>query len=253
MTIDYAISASFGNDSMAQMQFAADAGLKNVAVVYCDTGWAAPGWEDRVALGQKHAEWMGFQFVRLTSMGMHELVRMKKGFPGNGQQFCTAWLKGLPFLNWLDEVDPERATVVMIGKRRAESLDRANTPEWIEQSEYHGDRKVWHPLFAHSDIERNSLLSRMCVPILPHRSKECSPCANANREDFRNLTEERIEVVEALETEIGKPMFRAKNKMGAQGIRQVVLWAKSPAGRFNPLQDDIFGDQGCGSPFGCGL
>lgn len=251
--IDFAISASFGNDSMAQIQLAADLGLRNVAVVYCDTGWAAPGWEERVTLGQQQAERFEFQFVRLTSMGMHELVRMKKGFPGNGQQFCTAWLKGLPFLEWLDGIDPDRKTVVMIGKRRAESQDRANTPEWVEASEYHGDRKVWHPLFMHSDSERDAILIRMGVEILPHRSKECSPCTNANRDDFRNLTEERIEVVEALEGEIGKPMFRAKNKMGAQGIRQVVLWAKSPARKFNPLQEDIFGDQGCGSPFGCGL
>jgi tRNA(Ile)-lysidine synthase TilS/MesJ len=252
MSLEYVISASYGNDSMALMQWAFERGLKNVTVAYCDTGWSAPGWNARVLEGEAHAKRLGFNVVRLQSMGMEALVRMKKGFPGNGQQFCTAWLKGLPFLTWIDEADPDRTAIIMIGKRRAESEARKDTPEFIEASEYHGDRKVWHSLYLHTEKERNALLARMGVPVLPHRSKECSPCVNANRNDLRNLAEERIECVESLEGEVGQPMFR-EAKRGAKGIRQVVAWAKYSPGQYNPAMDDIFEDEGCGSPFGCGL
>jgi 3'-phosphoadenosine 5'-phosphosulfate sulfotransferase (PAPS reductase)/FAD synthetase len=102
-------------------------------------------------------------------MGMHELVRMKKGWPGNGQQFCTIHLKGVPFLNWIDEIDPMCEAVVLIGKRREESPARVATPEFVESSEYHGGRLVWHPLYLHSELLRNELLHRAGFEVLPHR------------------------------------------------------------------------------------
>lgn len=250
--MDYVISASYGNDSMAMLQWAHEHELKNVTVAYCDTGWAAPGWPARVGAGETVAKRMGFDVVRLPSMGMEALVRMKKGFPGNGQQFCTAWLKGLPFLQWIDEADPECKAVVMIGKRRDESEDRKDTPEWVEISEYHGGRKVWHALYLHSDDDRDALLLRAGVDKLPHRSDECSPCVNANRGDLRRLSGQQIGKLAALEAEVGQPMFRAAKHAGAQGIEQVIHWAKYSPGQYKPGMDDLF-TAGCGSPFGCGL
>lgn len=250
--MDYAISTSAGNDSMAMVQWAHEHGLQNVAVVYCNTGWSTPGWEVRVAEANALATRYGFKFVELQSMGMEALVRMKQGFPMHGQQFCTAWLKGLPFLQWIDEVDPERKTVVMIGKRRDESPDRKDTPEWIEHSEYHGGRKVWHPLYLHSEKERNALLVLAGVEILPHRSDECSPCTNANRDDLRRLPLSDIQKTARLENEVEQPMFRVAKKGGAEGIEEVVKWAKYSPGQYKPGMDDLF-VVGCGSPFGCGL
>jgi 3'-phosphoadenosine 5'-phosphosulfate sulfotransferase (PAPS reductase)/FAD synthetase len=247
----YVISASYGNDSMAMLQWAHEQDLQNVTAVYCDTGWAAPGWEDRVAEGEAVAKRLGFSTVQVQSMGMEALVRMKNGFPGNGQQFCTAWLKGLPFLQWIDEADPERQAVVMIGKRREESEARKDTPEWIEASEYHGDRTVWHPLYLHSEADRDALLLRAGVEKLPHRSDECSPCVNANRNDLRRLSGRQIGKVATLETETGHPMFRTAKHAGAQGIEQVIQWAKYSPGQFKLGIDDLF-VTGCGSPFGCG-
>lgn len=248
----YAISASYGNDSMAMIQWAAEAGLRDVVVVYCDTGWSAPLWWKRIDEGEALCKRLGFPSVRLQSMGMDALVRMKKGFPGNGQQFCTAWLKGLPFLQWIDDVDPEFSCVVMVGKRRDESPDRRDTPEWVESSEYHGGRKLWHPLYMHSDSERNALLRRAGIEILSHRSEECSPCVNANLDDLRRLSLQDAFKVQALEIDVGQPMFRAAKHAGAQGIQQVITWAKYSPGQYKPGQADLF-DSGCGSPFGCGL
>lgn len=262
---DFVISVSYGNDSLAMIRWAYEASLDafgRVVVAYCDTGWAAPGWTRRIEMGEAFVASLGFEHVRLSSIGMAELVRMKKGWPGNGQQFCTAHLKGVPFLQWIDDADPERKATVMVGKRRAESEKRKDTPEYVESSEYHGDRRLWHPLYLHSDDERNALLDRAGIkpmpeglPLeqhdqlyrLPHRSMECNPCVNANRGDFLRLTGSEIARTSDLEVEIGKPMFRPK-RFNAVGIYGVVAWAK-----FGKGHEESVEDEGCGAPFGCGL
>ncbi len=242
------ISASYGNDSIALIQWAHEANLPNVYVVYCDTGWASPKWEQRIIAGEALALKYGFTPVRALSIGMEELVRTKKGFPGNGLQFCTAHLKGLPFLEWIDEADKDRAAVVLIGKRRAESVARRDTPEYIENSEHHGGRTVWHPLVTYSDEWRNALLKNAGFEPLPHRSLECNPCVNANRADFLRLTPGEIDRVNDLEAEIGKPMFRPKRFNGL-GIYSVIKWAQD--GKKRPSIEDEEAE--CSSMFGCGL
>jgi 3'-phosphoadenosine 5'-phosphosulfate sulfotransferase (PAPS reductase)/FAD synthetase len=243
-----AVSVSYGNDSMALIQWAHEAGLPNVHVVYCDTGWANPAWVERIAAGEALAKRYGFQTVRAQSIGMEELVRIKKGWPGNGQQFCTAHLKGLPFLGWIEGADPECRGVVLVGKRRAESEERKNIPEFIEASEYHGGRRLWHPLYAHTEAQRNALLDRAGFEPLPHRSLECNPCVNANRSDFLRLTAGEVDRVNRMEVEIGKPMFRPK-RFGALGIHGVIVWAKE--GRDRPTIEDE--EAACAGLFGCGL
>lgn len=244
----FVISSSYGNDSVAMIQWAHEAGLENVSVVYCDTGWASPTWAARIVKGEELAKKYGFKPVTVTSIGMAELVRMKSGWPGNGQQFCTAHLKGLPFLQWIDEDDPEMKATVMVGKRRAESPARKDTPEYIEGSEYHGGRRLWHPLYLHTDEQRNELLARAGFDVLPHRSLECNPCVNANRQDFLRLSPGEIERVNDLEVEIGKPMFRPK-RFGAIGIHGVIVWAKDGRER-QSIEDE---EWACSGLFGCGL
>ena len=240
------ISSSYGNDSVALIQWAHELALSDVTVTYCDTGWAAPQWANRVIEGERLAKSYGFQTVRCKSMGMSDLIRMKKGWPRHGMQFCTAQLKGLPFLQWIDEVDKECKAVVLIGKRRAESIGRRETPEFIESSEYHGGRKIWHPLYAHSDEQRNELLARAGFDVLPHRSLECSPCVNANKADLNLLSAGEIQRVSDLEVEIGQPMFRAA-KVNALGIYGAVAWAKDGRNRGDIAEEE----SECASLFGC--
>lgn len=242
------ISSSYGNDSVALIQWAHDVLLPEVTVAYCDTGWAAPSWPQRVLEGEKLAQSYGFQVVQIKSIGMQALVRQRKGFPGNGMQFCTSELKIFPFLAWIDSVDPERKATVLIGKRRAESEKRKDIPQWIDSSEMHGGRKVCHPLYAHMDGERDELLYRAGWEVLPHRSKECSPCVNANRGDFLRLTDGTIDRVNDLEAEIGKPMFRPKRFNGL-GIYSVIKWAKD--GKNRPGFEEEEAE--CSSMFGCGI
>jgi len=242
------ISSSCGNDSVALTQWAFEKGLEDVVCVYCNTGWASPKWANRVIDYRRFVEAIGFKFVEVKSIGMEELVRMKKGFPSNQYQFCTAHLKGIPFLEWIDKEDPGCKATVLIGKRRGESEKRKNTPEFIYNSEHHGGRTIWHPLYKHSERKRDALLDRAGFDVLPHRSLECNPCVNANRGDFLRLTPGEIERVNDLEVEVGKPMYRPK-RFGAMGIHGVIRWAKDGRDR-GDIEDEM---HDCASLFGCGL
>ena len=246
----YIISSSYGNDSVALMVWAHLAGLSNVEVVFIDTGWSAPGWIDRVKYYEYIAQVeFGFKVKRIEPvLQFEELIRSKKGFPGQKYQWCSLHLKVVPFLDYMDEIDPDCKDVIMIGKRRSESQSRASTPEFIPKSELHGDRPVWHPLCRHTDEERDELLSVINETPLPHRSMECSPCVNANRNDMRMVTEERIVEIETLESAVSNTMFRPYRHMGAKGVREVMKWARSDRGKYE-LPDD---NEECASGY-CGI
>lgn len=244
------ISSSYGNDSVAMIQWAHEAGLPNVHVLFINTGWAATGWLDRVSKAEEWVKSLGFNAVRLTpAVQFTELMKAKKGFPSQRYQWCSVHLKGVPFLSWIDEADPECKATVLIGKRRDESPERADTAEFIASSEYHGGRRVWHPLFLHTDADRDALLKRAGFEPMPHRSRECSPCINSNRADLRLLDETDIAKVEALESEVGKTMFRPARHNGAVGVRKVIAWASASPGTYNEAQDDLFSE--CSSGY-CG-
>jgi 3'-phosphoadenosine 5'-phosphosulfate sulfotransferase (PAPS reductase)/FAD synthetase len=233
----YIISVSYGNDSIALIQWAQEQGLKNCYVVYCDTGWAHPNWYKRVKIGATLAKRYGFKARTTTpEVTFPELVRIKKGFPGQKFQFCSGILKGIPFLQEANRIDPENRAIVVIGKRRAESNNRKDTPEFICNSEYHEGRNVWHPLFKHTDVERNELVKKTGIEVLQNRSMECCPCVNANRKDLLETPEIQIEKVRQLELEIGKTMFRPYRHMGATGIDEVLKWATSDTGKYHKGQ-----------------
>lgn len=235
----FVISTSYGNDSCALIQWAYEHGLDlvdDVKVTFIDTGWHGIGWPERVTEMETWVKSLGFEPVRIVPfVQFGELMEMKSGFPNQQYQWCSAMLKGVPFLEWIDKADPEGKALVLIGKRREESSERADTPEYLPDSEYHGGRTLWHPLYLHDEAARDELLARAGIEPLPHRSQECAPCVNANRADLLLLTEREIVRVEELERDVGQTMFRParyKSKMypnGCHGIRQVIQWAhKAP-------------------------
>ena len=245
------ISSSYGNDSVAMIQWAHEQSLADVHVVFIDTGWSSLGWPGRVEKAERWVQSLGFNPVRLTpEVQFQQLMRDRKGFPSQRYQWCSVHLKGVPFLDWIDEHDPQCLATVLIGKRRSESQERKDTPEFVEASEYHGGRRVWHPLYLHSNEDRDALLHRAGFEPLPHRSMECSPCINANRADMRLLDERDIAKVEQLEAEVGKTMFRPRRHGGARGIRKVIAWANASPGAYNERQEDLF--NGCSSGY-CGF
>jgi 3'-phosphoadenosine 5'-phosphosulfate sulfotransferase (PAPS reductase)/FAD synthetase len=171
---------------------------------------------------------------------MLALVRRKRGWPGAGGQgqFCTAELKVIPALKWLDAIDPGKDATALTGVRRSESRQRSSAPEHVTESDRHGGRELWQPLVRHTDEMRDALIHRSGFKVLPHRSLECYPCINANIDDIRLLSEDRIRLIDITERDLGftkkgKPrvMFRTARRKGAVGIRAVVKWASAPRPR----------------------
>lgn len=237
------IFASYGNDSIALIQWAIEHSLPYVTVAYSDTGWAAPYWEERVARAELWANAAGFATARIRSDGMLAIIRRKKGWPRNGMQFCTQLLKIEPASIWLDQFDPRREATCLVGVRREESAARAAWPMWTEESVNHGGRSLWAPLVNATASERDALVGRAGFDVLPHRSMECFPCVNSSRADLRLLDEDRIAHIERIESDMGmtangKPrtMFRPNKFMGAVGIREVARWARAERGRYEPAR-----------------
>lgn len=253
-------SVSYGNDSVAMLQWCHEFGLSRVLCLYADTGWAHPDWMKRVERCESWARLLGFATARTSSIGFENVVREKKGFPRQGIQFCTQLLKTEPLNRAQNKFDPEKRATILIGKRRAESANRANTPEFVLNHPYHDGRTVWHPLFAYSNEDRNALLDQAGFKPLPHRSDECWPCINANKSDLKRLAQEdpvRVERIEALELEMGftsknKPrtMFRPYRYRGATGIRAMIRWAETERGGDF---DDGTGSDCAEAAVGCGL
>jgi 3'-phosphoadenosine 5'-phosphosulfate sulfotransferase (PAPS reductase)/FAD synthetase len=102
------------------------------------------------------------------------------------------------------------------------------------------------PTWAERVAKMSSL--RAGVEVLPHRSLECNPCVNANRQDFLRLMPGEIDRVNDIEVEIGKPMFRPK-RFGVLGIHGVMVWAKEGRNR-QSIEDE---EEACAGLFGCGL
>lgn len=259
ISASYFLKASYGNDSVAMIQWAHERGLRDVIVLYSDTGWSASWWTDRVAQGEALASSYGFETVRIASIGFKELVRQRKGFPRQGIQFCTEMLKIVPSQRAMDTIDPRRERSVLVGKRREESANRADTAERIDSSPLDGGRKLWHPLVAMTEQDRNDLVKRAGFDVLPHRSMECFPCINANRADIRMLDDARISEIAEFEAEMGftskgKPrtMFRPYRYMGATGIREIKRWADSERGEFSLRDGTANEDEQCSSGQ-CGL
>lgn len=229
--IRFVIFVSYGNDSIALVQWAKENNLTGVALVYTDTGWAADGWAERVEKAEAWAQAAGFQTFRTSSIGFRQLARDKKGFPTQRFQWCSYILKIQPGERWLADNDPDARAICVVGVRREESADRKDFPAYLPSSGNHGGRFMLAPFVDFSAEQRNELLARAGWDVLPHRSRECR-CINSNRRDLKRFTEADIAAIEEIEGEVGRPMYRPHRHMGAVGAREVVKWANSPKGSY---------------------
>jgi Phosphoadenosine phosphosulfate reductase family len=240
----FVIRASYGNDSVALIQWAREEGLSDVVVLYSDTGWARESWTARVEQMEAWVKSLGYTPARTHSIGMKALVEQKKMFPQRLMQFCTKELKILPTMAWLEKNDPERRAIILTGIRREESANRAAAPMFLINSANDGGRCVIQPLAHFTEADRNALLRRAGFEPLDHRSEECK-CINSGRKDIKRWTEDDIAIIEEMEaaplSSKGKPrtMFRPNKFMGATGIREVVRWAHSPPGKYDPTQEAL--------------
>lgn len=244
------VGASYGNDTIATIQFLRERGETDVLTLYNDTGWPSPDWPARVTQMEAWVRSLGYDHDRTDSEGMEALVHRKSGWPRQGMQFCTEALKIGPTIAWLAEHDPQMLATFANGKRAPESVVRADTVEWIDCSVAHGGRRLWQPLYAHTEAERNALILRAGHAVLPHKSRECMLCVNTGRAGLLQADEAAVAWVERVEHDLGvgvrsgkpKTMFRPKRKGGATGIREVIAWARSARGKYRRDQLDLLDD-----------
>jgi len=210
------IRSHYGDESIALVQWAYETGLKQVKVVTIDTGWAAEDWSYRVQLGEAHARACGFHTSTIVSpITFVDAVKGRGEFPSAKFQWCSALLKGLPFLDWLDTWDPACKAIILIAKRQAAAKAHALLPEWIEKCEFHNDRMVWHPLLDIDTNERDALLQRAGFIPLNHRTLECQPCVNSSLSDLGRLREFDIRKIQDLEEKLGFNMFSELSELSA--------------------------------------
>lgn len=258
--IRFIIRSSYGNDSVALIQWASEQELEGVTVLYSDTGWARRWWQtERVPQMEEWVRSLGFQTARTSSAGMEAIVRAHKGWPMRLAQFCTTELKIRPSMEWLKQNDPDCRAVILVGLRREESPHRASAPHYKLNSPNDGGRCLIAPLVEMTEGERDELLRRAGVEPLPHRSEECR-CINSSKADIRRYDENDIAEIERIEKEAGytsnnKPrtMFRPNKFRGATGIRQVVDWAHSARGAYTPPTSSVPHEEPEESATGCNL
>lgn len=215
----------------------------NRYVVYIDTGWSGEGWAYHVERGEQFAQALGYQPIHLHSQASFEdLIRDRGDFPSQKFQWCAGLLKGVPFINWLDERDPAGEWVIALPKRQA--LARTPIPERIEACPYHGDRTVIHPIHGLSNETCQQWLSRFHLLDALTRSLECEPCVNLRAHEIAELKNSDIEKTNELENSIKKNLFLCDIKTQVKKAREST--------REIGLSRDSF-NRGCGDPFGCGL
>lgn len=246
----YFVTCSGGNDSIALLQYMINK-REPFHAVYNNTGWAVDWWAGRMLQVKDWVEYWGCIFHETESEGMMAMVRRKQGWPkpASNMQFCTGELKEKPSSVLYDKVDPSKDFIIVTGRRREESSNRRGMPEWSYDSEKHGGRDVWNPLFAHNEAMRDELLDMSPFDKLPHQSLECYPCVCANKSStvLKNLSENRIKEIEDFELSLGRnskgnprTMFRPYRVGGGVGIRQVVDWANGPRGWKAPFYPEAY-------------
>lgn len=240
----YVIIANFGNDSIALIEWARQQALQEIFVLSVDTGWGGEIWQERVELASQYLSKYHLNHVRLTAeLDFSSLVKERQNFPSIKFHWCASFLKGLPILDWLDQVDPGLNATILLAKRREQALALSALQEFELESHSYGARRVWHPLYQHTLAQRNHLIQQAGFDLLHTRSLECDPCIYNQRRDFQRLDEKRIQQLATLETAVGRSMFSSP-------IQEVATELFSDA--------DVAGNdktiyyQGCGSEFGCG-
>jgi len=237
----YIVTSSFGNDSVALLQYMHENHEGEFCALYNDTGWARSDWPARVAKISNMCFEKGIQVFITKSIGMEGIVRKNKGWPmpASAMQWCTQELKEKPSNEFYEKYDPSVNSIIVTGRRRAESQNRANLPLWQYESKKHGGRDVYNPIINFSSDERDLYIHKFGIEPLPHSSMECYPCVCANKKDLAAmpLDDERIDLIEKIEIELGhtrngKPrtMFRPYRVGGGVGIRQAIAWGRGEHG-----------------------
>jgi 3'-phosphoadenosine 5'-phosphosulfate sulfotransferase (PAPS reductase)/FAD synthetase len=261
-------SVSGGKDSAAMCLHLRELGVEFDAA-FIDTGWESDITYDYIrgeltdAIGPIH--WLRGERT------FEELVRWKGMFPSRTRRFCTQFLKVFPMQKYIAGLDYD--VVNAVGVRAAESVARAQLPEWEWADGF--DCEVWRPLIRWSEADVIAIHQRHGLRpnplyLLGARRVGCYPCIYSNKAEIRRIADtdpERIVRIRKLEGEVvdaarlraesrgetleRPPAFfrlhaRDEANNGFVAIDRVVQWARTSRGG---RQQDMFAqeapDAGC--------
>lgn len=245
----YVIPCNYGQESIALIEWMHQNNHQNVHCLYVDTGFSAPGWQDRVQRLEKWVKSLGFTAITLKpKRDFAGLMKEQKKFPTQKFQWCASFLKGLPILEALDfDLDPESKATVVLALRRSAARTLMNLSEYVESSEHYNGRTLWHPLFDKSEQEVDALVQASGVMeqlglslSFPgfRRSLECHPCVNSSRAE-----------VDACRAD---PVLGPRIQQLEAELSEAFPSSPDEASRYSPSSLELF-LRGCGLPFGCGL
>lgn len=194
-------------------------------LVDVDTGWGSSKWAHRRSKVRQWLSEHGIEYITLRApLGMAELIE-RRGMPSSKFSWCTSHLKGLPFNDYLDRVDPNgQATIVL---PRVAAYLRYPFEERVANCPYHGDRALWHPLKEYSILQLQDLVEGTPIEWLGTGSLACAPCIYHSECTLSSLTEEDKQRLAKVEQAAGEVLVKIK---------------KNDEHKFNT---------GCGDPFCC--
>ncbi len=239
------IIGNFGNHSLAVMQALIEREQSELHFMHVDTGWASASWLEHVTNCIDYARSQGVVVHSLKSqVGFVGMVRDRQQFPSPKFQWCASFLKALPILSQLDDLDPSCEAMIVSGKRRADSRRYIDLEEFETDEEVYQGRTLWYPLWQASNNELVNLIKRAGFQPLRQQSQECGACIHLKPEHLGRLDPEVVKRVEDLETDIGQFMF----------LKPMVEIIEAFDG--SPIVSADSGlnlyDLGCGAPWGCG-
>jgi hypothetical protein len=246
MSAHYIFTGNGGNGTVALLQWVYEQSIAG-EFIWVNTGFAHHSWLQRQEEIAEFATRIGLRFISIEATPLSQWIRARHSFPSIKFPWCASVLKGLPLNAWLDEHDSECMRTVVLAKARCLSRGLTDLPEFIAGDAKFGARRVWHPLYNHSQEDFLALITRANFPLLSHRALECDPCVYNTSNDFAHLSSTEIARVAALENEVqhtmfGEPIASLSNQKvsDTEGADTIAL-------------DYSAFDAGCGAPFGCGL
>lgn len=237
---------SGGKDSTAAVVYLLkERRLKNVLVVFCDTGNESPDTYQYIDyISTLLVSWGHPPIITLQGeYSFYSLAKKKKRFPSIKARFCTEWLKIVPKCRWIEEQEFEKDPILVMGIRKEESPARSSRQEWENSTRVFG-QTLWNPLIDWTVEQVFDIHRRYGVEINPmyrlgFKRVGCFPCVNAGRLELKLLEKhypERIDEIERWEKELGRTYFAPRKKDGVyHGVRWHVLWALRSDPHMSPL------------------
>ena len=246
----YVISISGGKDSKATLIVSLPLLLEvvnpsQIKVVFCDTGWEKYETIQEIETIKDRLQEFDIEFLSLSNPkypnGMTDLIKSKKAFPTRMIKTCTQLLKMIPAVEYYKSLNDSGHKVInLVGKRRDESKDRANTPDSENYPYRDWSFDIYYPIADWTETDVYSFLDESWgIPqsyFNGNKRVGCDECFQSDLKSISLMSEDKIIKMQDVELEVSKSykdkiptFFFRRNSTFPDGfapIREIVNYAK---------------------------